>query len=407
MSDLRNYDNRVNTVQIDELLLIHRSGVLDLFQANALVEFLIYEDIYSNSMTGSIMILDNAGWFEKFPICGDEQLKIRFKTAEEFPGPYFEKTFHIYKCDGLTTANGSRSRSYNLLFCSKSMVDNTQKKIRRSWVNTRESAIVSDICTNMLGIKCAAEETRFPRTIVVPAWRPFQTINYLANTSVRSKGYPASNYLFFETSKGHNFCSMDFLMEKPYAIEMDFHVSRASEKRETAKIWNVRDFKVISTFDNFKRANNGMFAHRFIAQDIINKKIKNFDYLYAAEHGGQIHTDPGAAKLMEKFSSDLDQRVSFGPWQKKYNSEHADDWMRRRMPMMEQLGGYAIECTTEGNTNATVGMKVKFNLVSNKSDSEEEDKRLSGEYIITRIMHSVNNKEHNQVVEIRKSALYS
>ena len=47
MSDDRNYDNRVNTVQIDELVLVHRSGSLDLYEANAFVEMTIYEDIYS------------------------------------------------------------------------------------------------------------------------------------------------------------------------------------------------------------------------------------------------------------------------------------------------------------------------------------------------------------------------
>lgn len=405
--DTNNYDNRVKTVQIDELILVHRSGTFDIYNSNALVEMNIYEDMYSMGLTGSITILDNGGYFEDFPICGDEELLVRFKPAEEFPGPFFDKKFVVYKCEPFTTVKGSRTRSYTLLFASKILVKNTQIKIRRSWKEKKESEIVTDICTNLLGIDVEVEETRYQRDIVIPAWRPFYTINYLAGSCVRSRGYPASNYLFFENARGFHFKSIDSLIENEPSVEIDFHVSRASVKREITKIWNASDYRIVQTFDALKQAANGMYAHRFQGLDIIKKQIKNFDYIYNGEFSGQVHVDPGGAKLRENHSSALDQRISYGPFQKKYNSEHADDWMKRRMPMMEEFGSWMIECSTEGNTNVSVGDKVRFNLTSNKSDNDEDDKRLSGNYLVTKILHTVNYKEHNMVAAIVKDSLYS
>ena len=332
---------------------------------------------------------------------------MRFKPAIEYPGPFFEKTFTVYKCEPFTTVKGSRTRSYTLLFASGAFIANTQIKLRRSWKDKKESEIVQDICSNVLKIEVDAEATRYPRNIVTPAWRPFYAISYLANSSIRSKGYPASNYLFYENARGFHFKSIDSLIEKEAKIEIDFHVARSSDRRELTKIWNASDYRIIQTFDSLKSAANGMYAHRFMAQDIINKKITNFDYTYSGEFGAQLHVDSDGVKLREKHSSAVDQRVSFGPWQKKYNSEHADDWMKRRLPMMEEFGGWKIECETEGNTNVSVGDKVKFNLVSNKSENEEDDKRLSGEYLVTKIAHTINYKEHTMIAQIAKDSFYS
>lgn len=417
MSDLfsaeeRTYPGREKSVQIDSVNLSTRGGSWELFTEAAMINLVIHEDLFRNFMTGYVVVMDTNGVFEDAPICGDETLTVSFKTSPEYPNDSFSKQFWIYKCDAFSTVHGSRSRVYQLNFAGKAFHKNMEKRLRRSFKGMNENAIVQNICTNLLEVEVETEGTKYPRDIVIPGWRPLFAINYLGTSSVRASGYPASNYLFFETMDKYKYCSVDQLMEAGKKWDIDYHLARVDSPRSNAKIWNAKEYKIIRAFDNIQNSSGGMFAHKFITQDILRKKIEEKEYIYNGEFDGQVHTDAGGVKQRENHSSSLEQAISFGPWQKEghgmeYNSKHADDWMLRRKPMIQSLMNYQLELDTEGNSGARVGDKVQFNLISNKSKSEEEDKRLSGEYIITKIKHIISVDQHRSVVEISKDCLKS
>ena len=95
IEDPRIYPGRDTSVSITDLTLTTRGGKLKVFEQNALVQFNIYEDIFQNCTTGNISVIDANGWFEEFPICGDETLTVSFKTSEEYPGSYYTKAFTV------------------------------------------------------------------------------------------------------------------------------------------------------------------------------------------------------------------------------------------------------------------------------------------------------------------------
>jgi hypothetical protein len=405
----RVYGGRQRSIQIDDMTLTGRNGTLRLFEDNALMHMNIFEDIFSNFTTGNVMIVDNGGFFEKFPICGDEKISLSFKPAAEYPGPSYNKNFEVYKADEFTTVNGSRSRVYQLHFATSVMMADRNFRLRRPFKGMTEDQIVTLIAKNQLGLKIDAEKCRYPRDIVIPAWRPLATINYMARSAVRGKGYPSSNYLFFEDRDQHRFVSIDKLIEDKYKHELDFHVSRASETRDISKLWNCNEYSITRTFDRLENSIAGLYGHRVLAQDIIKKQIKKYDYLYSSEFDAQLHVDSGGKKLHEEFSDSLEQRVSLIPLQKgqRYESEHADDYLKRRAPMLQEFFNYGLDCETEGNTNVLVGDKVRFNLTSNESGSEEDDKRLGGDYLISKIMWTLTNKEAVMKCTLLKDCLRS
>lgn len=407
----RTYAGRQKSVQIDSVNLSTRGGSWELFNEAAMINLIIHEDIFRNFMTGHVTVMDTNGVFEDAPICGDETLTVTFKTSPEYPNDSFTKQFWVYKCEAFSTVHGSRSRVYQLNFAGKAFHKNLEKRLRRSFKGMKEDAIVKNICENLLEVEVETEGTKFPRDIIMPGWRPLFAINYLAASCVRASGYPASNYLFFETMDDYKFVSMDKLMEAGKKWDIDYHLARIDSPRSNAKEWNAKEYKIIRAFDNIQNSSGGMFAHKFIAQDILRKKIEEKEYIYNGEFGGQVHTDSGV-KQRENHSSSLEQAVSFGPWQKEgygmeYNSKHADDWMKRRRPMIQSLMNWQLELDCEGNSGARLGDKVKFNLISNKEKSEEEDKRLSGEYVVTKIKHIISVDQHRQVAEISRDDLHS
>jgi hypothetical protein len=391
----RTYGGRQRSVQIDDMTLSGRGGSINLFDDDALMHMNIFEDIFSNFTTGNVTMIDNGGFFERFPICGDEKISVSFKPAAEYPGPSYIKKFEVYLADEFTTVSGSRTRVYQLHFATPVMMLDRNFRLRRPFKGMTEDKIVSLIAKNQLNVAVDAEGCRYPRDIVIPGWRPLATINYMARSAVRGSGYPSSNYLFFEDRDQFRFVSIDKMIEGKYKHELDFHVSRTSDPRDISKVWNCNEYQIVRTFNRLENSIAGMYAHRVMAQDIIKKQIKKYDYLYSGEFDAQKHVDAGGKKLHEIFSSSLDQRFSFIPQQKgeRYESEHADDYVKRRAPMVQEFFNYALECETEGNTNVLVGDKVRFNLTSNISGSDEDDSRLGGDYLISKIMWTITNKE--------------
>lgn len=408
-SERNSYPNRQKTIQIDKFLLTGKNVSVDLHTSHHLVTCNIYESVYSNFITGEVTIIDNSGLFELMPIVGDEKLEISFKTSPEYPGDNYTKTFRVVKCKDLETDEiNSKKRKYELLFVSEVAITNFQARIRRKYKGMTPDAIVSDICTNILSVECEVKDTcKYPHDIVIPAWRPLFAINYMSKVGVRAGSYPASNFLFFENQYGFVFDSLDRIIQSERVATMDFHLSRVADPRSQAKVWNCRKYSIEEPFDFLESASAGMFGHKYFYHDIIKKKVQFAEYLYESEFPSQPHLKSPELKLCEKFSSFSEQKISFGPLQKgnRYENEHSDDYIKRRSPMVRQGKHYPIKCLTEGNTNVTVGQKINFDLASNQPDVNEPDKKLSGDYILTGIVHTVTPKEHNMLCEISSESL--
>lgn len=403
--DNNNYSRR-KSVNVQALKLQTRAGEIDLWSGDALISLNIYEDLFKNFTTGDVTIMDNAGFFEKRPICGDEKLEVQFKTSPEFPGPYYTKTFEIYKASDFTTVQGSRTRIFTIHFATPPAQLDLLTRIRFSYRGKKESDIVQSIAQNLLNISSLdVEASKYSREFVCAGMRPLQAINYMASTAIRPTRYPASNYTFHETSKGFRFCSLDKLMETKTGKVLQHHIARQSVPYSEIKIANVKEYRIVDTFDNFGNSAGGMYGARYFAQDFIRKVVEEKVYNYRLDFPGQVDVDNKGKMLREKFSTSKDQMVRLGPWMKKTNSEHSDDWTKRRAPMLQQFYNYKIECDMDGTMIFDVGDNIEFRLVSNVSQSQELDERLSGFYLVTAIRHMIDYKEHKMVMEIRKNCL--
>jgi hypothetical protein len=403
------YPNRQFTIQIDKIELIGKTATVDLYGTSHLVSCNIYESMYSNFTTGEITLIDNSGLFEGLPICGDEKLVISYKTSPEYPGDNYTKTFRVVKAKDLKTDDiNSKTRKYELMFVSEIALLNSEARIRRAYKGMTTDKIVKDICDNILGVGCDIRDaSKYPHDIVIPAWKPLYAINEMAKKSVRAKGYPSSNFLFFEDKDGFVFDSMDRIIQSDVTATMDFHLSRVADPRSQAKIWNARSYNLDEPFDVLQSISAGMYGHRYHHHDIIKKKVLTDDYIYDSEFPSQPHLKSPELKLNLKNSSFPEQKMSYGPRQKgqRYESEHSDDYIRRRSPQLRQIEHYPFKCVTEGNTNVTVGQKIKFDLQSNQPGQNEPDKKLSGNCVITGLVSTITNKEHDMLVEIATESL--
>ena len=85
--------DQAGDVDIQELTIISSKGTF-LDVRDYLSELNLYEDIFSPSLYGNLLLSDSRNLIKELPIIGDEYLVVKFKTPTiEAP---IEKTFRIF-----------------------------------------------------------------------------------------------------------------------------------------------------------------------------------------------------------------------------------------------------------------------------------------------------------------------
>ena len=126
------------------------------------VEFNIYESIFANALTGSLVISDSTGLIGKLPVQGTERLTFKLSTkgmpvidcSDETGHP-----MHIYKLSDKQQAKDGM-QVYVLHFCSREFLRNLRTKVSKAFSGTLDQ-MVNSIMTDKefidtRGVDCPA-----------------------------------------------------------------------------------------------------------------------------------------------------------------------------------------------------------------------------------------------------------
>jgi hypothetical protein len=121
----------------------------------------IYEDIFSPSMTGQMVLGDGADIINSYQIHGNEFLLLSVdKPTLNQP---IVKTFRIYKVANRKMSD-TALQNYTLFFCSEELVLTAQMSISQSYKGMRISDIVNDILKSKLKINSSKMNGIFETT---------------------------------------------------------------------------------------------------------------------------------------------------------------------------------------------------------------------------------------------------
>ncbi len=190
--------------QIEEFKLFSSTGKFIYMDTHAL-RINIHESIFSNAISGEILMFDTDNLITNFPIIGQETLSIKFKTPNfEEDENHFNFTEHKFAVFGvgLSTDASHGSNVHILKFCSPELLKNLQTRVSRSYTQSI-SDTVGDLLTNTKYVgttkKIITEPTTGIRKYVCPNHHPYTIVNHLLNQSV-SKETGSPHYLFFENT---------------------------------------------------------------------------------------------------------------------------------------------------------------------------------------------------------------
>jgi len=428
----------------------HFGEVIDI--KNLVQELNIYESIYKNALTGSVVIIDAQNLIAKLEIQGTERISFKLST----PGAIDDRSiinasestghpFHVYKItDRKQLTPGSLL--YTLHFGSREFMRNLRTKVSHAYDGRLDMSVLN-ILTDENYLDSKKEMTYEPcgnsDKVVVPNIRPFDAINMIASKSLPEKS-SGVGYYFYETTKGFHFRSWDNMISvkgqhtrdtKQQFYYMPLNITDKNiEDKINHDYKAVESYRFINNFhDVAANTVGGTYGHRVISYNLFDKSFEQDDYNYHYDFNFSKHTETAGRNRSEKYAiaesfvdeDDLtvsdypESRVSLQSTTKFLHNEDKGavnglDVLQdgkltgKRIAQQAQVvQGTVLKLVVKGQSYLEAGDLIEFKLrsIDEKNPDGEEDPQYAGKYVITKIRHQISPEKYMMVLECTKDSV--
>ena len=398
-----------------------------------IIELIIYEDIESSSLSGSILIEDNSGIYQSLPILGQEKLSFNVTTPGYSSSIDFNTFFaHIYDVEKRVTTS-EHSHTYLLNWTTDEAMINVKTRISKSFkgeFSTHVEEILRDERYLNSRKRLFVEPTKNTRTYVVPNLRPFNTIKKMAAESI-SKEDEHSYYLFFETTQGYHYRSFDSLLgrAKGSTVSPTTKVFRLQpinpEDPMFKRMAQILEFEVLDSTDTLLNSANGMFSSTLLQHDVYNKQLNKYEYNFSDNYSKTVRTnshlkrsgslvpETNIVNKEKKTVTDFPSSTLFVHPSSSANihtggtiDNNAKQWLQSSVSRFYEQDFFQVQFLTHGDTSTNVGDVIDLRIPSNRPLSTSEgsdvfDPILSGRYVITNIKHTIAHRDSAHGMTIR------
>lgn len=410
MSDYTDKISFPGEIDVRHAKLISLSGKrIDI--TGMIAEISLYEDLFSNTMSGYIMLEDSLDLITNLPLIGEEQFELSLQTPSLSIG--IEKIFYVYKLQQLVTKK--RSQTYVLNFCSKELIFSANSKVSKAFSGNIKDTVVSIFRDpRYLASKSQlfVDNTKNSYKFIAPYWSPLETINWLAGKSINEKGVP--NFLFYETNQSFEFVSIDTLMqagvEREYIYsDVDSNTAFGVNDNKDDKYKIVESIDTAVTFDYLRNLNAGMYSSRLYTMDMTTRSINTNTYDYMDDFSKSSHLEANPIRTKELLRKKLASLyfIEKNNYQSgALKAQGYSNFFLQRNSLLEQLSAFKLCIKVFGRTDMKVGAVIKFSInemrqiLGDEIDTTGNSDYFSGRYLVTAIRHQIINGKHSMYMEI-------
>ena len=407
------------------------------------VEILIYQSVFSPIMRATLAVHDLVNLIGNYPISGEETIEILLDQDSDID-PHGSKRrrlkFIVSGIEKLTVGDTGRSMTYLMQLDSYEAFENAKNTISHAYKDDIES-IISSVLTNYLSSNkkfTIYSDTKKTRDIIIPSLRPFAAIKWLCKFAVSADPEKYYSHVFFESMNGGNLNDTNvreggggtseitpgFIfksLQKPTfrgAVEADalklsaeqkyFYLSNIEATRNSPDLYKnltargfqenraILDIKYNKRFAGLEKVIGGYVENEYVEINMLQKDFKvtktTIKDSFNPLHAGKLNTDPYITNLLAH-----DERQETAS-RIRYEINNYDDL---NQPSLRDKFGRSIRSMIAFNQiDLYINVHTDFNLCPgdliylNIADAQgfntvEEDKYLSGYYIITEIKNLV------------------
>jgi hypothetical protein len=406
-------------------LINSRSNSIDLTAIT--VEINIFESIFTNTISASLIIVDTADLINNVDIRGQEFVEMEIETPSlDEKGQPFVLTFSVYKFGAREDANAGAS-IYELSLVSPEFLLNHRRRISKSYEGTI-STMVKDALTNSLYIqtekKVFIEPTKGVRKIVSPNLHPYGFIKHLA-TEAQSSDSSSPHYLFFENLRGFYFYTLQGLYNQDVLGEYrSIHAGELTDNKTInieEQIKTILDYNITGSNDTLVNIKSGMLGSTLITHDIYNKSYSKNTYGYFDDFNKHQRIDknpiynnardignfPDARIFVNPTSTTTDFQDAQHYGKSSVTSNQLSETLLHRKARFAELGSaIRVQMTVNGTTMLNAGQKIIFDKPSNSELEFKVDPVYQGEFLVTQTRHHFNQvtRKHEIIFSAVKDA---
>lgn len=365
-------------------------------------EMNIYEDIFGVFMSANITFKDSGGFVEKMPIVGNEMVTIELRT----PGfdEYKKYEFLVYKISRNEKTGPEASSIVRLELCPLEMVANSLTRMSKNIKGVHDS-LANDIFIEQfgdLGNTIMSELAMTEIKMVISMQSPIDVICWLTSTAL-SKQNETPSYVFYQTTSGYNFVSIESLKYKPQVFEYLFDPAINTKLDPEKQVRKIIDLKHDIAPNALTMVGAGAYGSQTIYHDPITKEIitgKNNNELK-----NTMAASPTVLPAKLRGLSAANQYTTYKCVNPnlfdegdRSSSETAFDIEGRRKAYLTNMMSNRVVITVTGNTTLNVGDTVT--MIAKSQGDDSKDTSISGKYIISAICHNIASKGHFSTLEL-------
>lgn len=426
-------------VVVEEAVIIRNDGA-EIDIRTFIIELNIFEDMFKNGLSGNIMMVDAANVVGKFPILGDEYIRLKIRTPTIESQIY--KTFKVYSITNRRMIQDTGTQSYLLHFCSTELFVDMAAPVYGNYAGKVVDHITKIYTDNLSMPRNSGNGDETPLlifgeptneiTFTSPGWSAMHCLNWLASHSI-SEQHRSPGFLFYETTQSFQFANIEFLIDtavqdKGIWREYVYMANNISDNTEDQYVKNVdleykkiEELEIVDTFNAFNNVQSGYYANRLVTLDLLTKQYQIYDYDHVASYPEYRHLEDIAGGARAPFNEDtLRSPAAFTQFYSKqrklFNNAPnniqniIEKTVPRRLSVLQELSNFKIIITVPGRCDCQVGNIIYLSYPDARPRNEQdkskslEDPLFSGFYIITAVRHKITLLKHMMIMEVVKDS---
>jgi len=408
----------------------------------------IYEDLRKPYITANIVLLDDSSFISGVNILGGEKIDIAIKSSKD-RSRVIKKSFYIHKITNQKRVN-ENSQVVVLHLVEDCYYIACLANINRFYEG-KGSEIIEKITKEFLGKELVKDTNETQKLkLIVPNLNPLQAGEWIKNNLTTDEGYP---YYFYSTFVGDKLVLKDLktlLTENSINSSKDLHyiwsqMNHGSMNPSIARKI-IKQFKIVPGEDLNKLIANGLIGSKFsyintaldkkdkitfdydVVKDLLkpalgtvfngNNKNPNYSPEYKHDNkpfneiqsrhialmGGsnpyRVTSLPDDEKEIPQYPLTIGEAYDEATYKQYVTSVSVDNLMLKS-PIEIAVNGYDF---IDGNKHSTIGNQLtcKFKKSNLGENAEQEDSKLSGDYLIYRARHLITTETYNISMKMAK-----
>jgi hypothetical protein len=306
-------------IKIEDITITKFNGKDTMSILPQFVEFVLYQSIFEPALRAEMLINDQVGLFDNYPLTGEELVTIRYKSVDSArSSSSIDKRLRmiIKGVRDILIDDRARTRMYTIDLISPQYLQNVRKYVSHAYYERVEDMAdklyeeyIDTPTKEIFNITkpFKKEESLKIRSLVVPSLRPFQAIQWLAKHAVAKDYENHFLYLFYEDLDNYNFITLQQLVEDA--------LPRRNELMNK-KYKYISDIEITRN-SNFQRTEPDE-EQRYITNIVNNKRYSSIEKIAGGYYQNELFEISLLQKAYNSTPTELkdrnDNRFALGPY---------------------------------------------------------------------------------------------